>query len=280
MSQPRPPFPSKRGSCLARLTEGPVPCSSVQLEPGRRTFLFGDVVIQRVARLRLRGYAAIGAELANCTVPVALVMQFARSRGHNGSSPSVVIMCKSLYPNTLNSRPPRRHFTCFFKYIMKSMRTLAGLWIDHREAVIVIVSPKGHETKRITSQVEKQLRRSGRSPSHGAFEAQMVPADDSRERDYTGHLANYYDEVISCLRPAQAIMVFGPGEAKGELRKRIERNRLDLRITGSETSDKMTERQILQKVRRHYSPVGAARPLGRGGRWSVKHDRSPIPTYV
>ena len=143
------------------------------------------------------------------------------------------------------------------------MKTLVGLWIDHREAVIVLVSEKGQETRRIKSGIEKQLRRSGRSPSQAPFEAQMVPADDSREREYTGHLAKYYDEVMSCLRPAQAIMVFGPGEAKGELRKRIERNKLDLRITSFETSDKMTERQIAQTVRQHYLPPKAAPPPGR-----------------
>jgi hypothetical protein len=144
------------------------------------------------------------------------------------------------------------------------MKTVAGLWIDHREAVIVILSDKGQETKRIESGVEKQLRRSGRSPSEARFEPQMVPADDSREREYTGELADYYDEVISCLRPAEEIMVFGPGEAKGELRKRIERNKLDLRITSFEASDKMTEPQIAAKVRRHYSPKDAVLLLGKG----------------
>ena len=74
------------------------------------------------------------------------------------------------------------------------MKTLAGLWIDHREAVIVILSDKGQETRRVRSHVEKQLRRSGRSPAQASFEAQMMPADDSREREYSGHLANYYDE--------------------------------------------------------------------------------------
>ena len=141
------------------------------------------------------------------------------------------------------------------------MKHVAGLWIDHREAVIVILSDKGQETRRIKSHVEKQLRRSGRSPSRASFEAQMMPADDSRE--HSGHLANYYDEVISCLLPAKAILLFGPGEAKGELRKRIERNKLDVRIARFETSDKMTERQIAQKVRRHYLPSGATLPPGR-----------------
>ena len=154
------------------------------------------------------------------------------------------------------------------------MQKSAGLWIDHREAVIVLVSDKGQETKRVRSRVEKQLRRSDRSPSPAPFEAQMVPADDSRERERSGHLANYYDEVISCLRPAKAILLFGPGEAKRELRKRLERNKLDVRITRFETSDKMTERQILQKVRRHYLPSGATLPLGRRGKRPLRTLRS------
>jgi hypothetical protein len=51
------------------------------------------------------------------------------------------------------------------------MKTLAGLWVDHREAVIVILSDKGRETRRIKSEVEKQLRRPGRSPTWAPFEA-------------------------------------------------------------------------------------------------------------
>jgi hypothetical protein len=146
----------------------------------------------------------------------------------------------------------------------KLVKTLAGLWIDHREAVIVILSDHGQKTSRIKSLVEKQLRRSGRSPARAPFESRMVPADDSREREYQGHLASYYDEVLACLRPAEAIQIFGPGEAKSELRKRMERNKLDLRIAGFETSDKLTERQVLQKVRRHYLALtSAASPGGR-----------------
>jgi len=61
---------------------------------------------------------------------------------------------------------------------------------------------------------------------------------------------------------AEAILLFGPGEAKGEIKKRIERNKLDLRITRFETMDKMTERQISQKGRGHYLPSGVTRPPG------------------
>ncbi len=41
------------------------------------------------------------------------------------------------------------------------MRTRTGLRIDHKKAVIVAVSDEREEIKLITSEVEKQLRRSG-----------------------------------------------------------------------------------------------------------------------
>jgi len=60
------------------------------------------------------------------------------------------------------------------------MKTQAGMWIDHREANIVFLSQDGEETKQISSNVEKQLRRSGASASDEPFEARRVPASDRR----------------------------------------------------------------------------------------------------
>ena len=129
------------------------------------------------------------------------------------------------------------------------MKTRVGLWIDHRKAIVVALTEKGEETKRIESTAEKQLRRSGRSPSNESFEPQLVPADDTRERDYMGHLANYYNEVIACIGDAETILIFGPGEAKDELQKRIEKDKIGARIVAIETADKMTEPQIVAKVK-------------------------------
>jgi hypothetical protein len=47
-------------------------------------------------------------------------------------------------------------------------------------------------------------------------------------------------------------LIFGPGEAKGELKKRLESKGLGGRIVGVETTDKMTERQIAAKVRAYF----------------------------
>jgi hypothetical protein len=132
------------------------------------------------------------------------------------------------------------------------MRTKVGLWIDHRKANIVALTDKGEEISLIISKVEKQLRRSGDSPLKGPYEQQQVPASDSRQKSFTGHLNIYYDAVIACIRDAESILIFGPGEAKGELKKRLKKNNLGGRIVGVETVDKMTDRQIAAKVRQCF----------------------------
>ena len=132
------------------------------------------------------------------------------------------------------------------------MKTTVGLWIDHRKAVIVAVTDEGEEMGLTISKVEKQLRRSGDSPLKGRYESLQVPADDSRERKLTGQLNIYYDAVIASIRDADSILLFGPGEAKGELQERIEKSKLRGRIEAVETVDKMTDRQIAARARQFF----------------------------
>ena len=133
------------------------------------------------------------------------------------------------------------------------MKKEAGLWIDHRKAVIVIVTDKGEETKEITSNIEKHVRFSGGSHSVSDDGRQQATAEDQRDRKYANHLNRYYDEVVTCIHDAETVQIFGPGEAKGELKKHLEKSGLGPRIEGVETADKMTDRQIAAKVRQHFA---------------------------
>lgn len=128
------------------------------------------------------------------------------------------------------------------------MKTRVGLWIDHKKAVIVFVAGEDTETKLISSNEEKHHRQSG----------VQMPADDIRQRELTEHLNIYYEEVISCLRDAESILILGPGEAKGELKKRLEMENLGGRIVGIETVDKMTDHQIVAQVRERFLNQSAA----------------------
>ena len=126
------------------------------------------------------------------------------------------------------------------------MKKQAGLWIDHRKAVIVIVSEAGEEIKEITSNMEKHIRfTNGTGSEEGSSE-------DVRDRQFGNHLNKFYDDVIAVVRDAESIQIFGPGEAKGELEKRLVHEGLKSRILAIETMDKMTDHQISAKVREHF----------------------------
>ena len=132
------------------------------------------------------------------------------------------------------------------------MKATAGVWIDHRKAVIAIVSSAGEKTLEIESNVEKQPGRLAGIRSTTPYEAQQVPADDCREREFTGELHRYYAAVIAAIRDAESILIFGPGEAKGELKKRLKDAKLGTHVIAVETADKMTDRQIAAKVREYF----------------------------
>jgi hypothetical protein len=110
----------------------------------------------------------------------------------------------------------------------------------------------------VLSKVEKHPERSGDSPMKGAYEARQVPADDRRQRALTGELNIYYDAVIAALRNYGQLLVFGPGEAKGELHARLLKRKLGARVAAVETEGRMTDHQIAAKVRAHFG-VAAAR---------------------
>lgn len=126
------------------------------------------------------------------------------------------------------------------------MKTEIGLWIDHREAIVVIIKDGEEEIKKIRSNMEKHVRFSSSASEKSAGE-------DVRDRKFGNHLNSFYDEVIAYIRDADSIQIFGPGEAKGELEKRIEHEGLKAHILATETVDKMTERQVSAKVREHFS---------------------------
>ena len=133
----------------------------------------------------------------------------------------------------------------------------AGVWIDHRNAVIVALSEGAEHTTRIASNVEKHLERGGDRPMKGRYEPLQVPADDSRQRALAGELNVYYDAVIAALRDYDRLLILGPGEAKGELHKRLEQAKLHTKVDAVQTADQMTDPQIAAMVRTHF---GASAP--------------------
>ena len=131
------------------------------------------------------------------------------------------------------------------------MKPQAGVWIDHRKALIVSVAADGQHTSLVVSNVEKHPQRAADAVK-GSYEPLQVPADDKRQRALTKHLNTYYDMVIAAVRDARSIYLCGPGESKLELKKRMARHASGAHIAGVDSAGKMTDRQFIARVRGYF----------------------------
>ena len=128
------------------------------------------------------------------------------------------------------------------------MKKKIGLWIDHREAVIVVLTDNGEQITRIKSDAEKQIRFPGGSRKDGYQKTEAV-----QDKRLEQQLGKYYAGIIAHIRDAELIQIFGPGEAKNELAKHLEKDGFKERIVGVETMDNMTDHQIAARVREYFS---------------------------
>jgi hypothetical protein len=124
------------------------------------------------------------------------------------------------------------------------MNHKVGIWIDHKKAVVVSALASGITAKTLESEV-------------GPHSPLFRPAGRRRREEIRGpprqHLDRYYDEVITQLGQTEALLIFGPGEAKLQLQERLSRSKaLSDRIVEIETTDKLTDPQIIAKVKEHY----------------------------
>lgn len=101
------------------------------------------------------------------------------------------------------------------------------LWTSHKQAIIVS----------ITDGVEKILH--VESKGKGRVE----------EKSWQ-HQSEYYRRVVQAIQDAQEIFIFGPAQAKMELKSEILKSEsLSHRVVGTEIADSMTEKQLVERAR-------------------------------
>jgi len=101
------------------------------------------------------------------------------------------------------------------------------LWTSHKQAIIVS----------ITDGVEEILH--VKSKGQGGV-----------EEKWRQHRGEYYRKVIRAIQDAQEIFIFGPAQAKLELKIEILKSEpLAHRVVGTETADTMTENELVALAR-------------------------------
>lgn len=132
------------------------------------------------------------------------------------------------------------------------MAKSAGVWIDHRKAVVVSMIEDHESIETVESDVERQPTNmtGGRGPSSG--NPTRIP-EPEKERNFQQHVKKFYQDVEPRLDGANSIVIFGPGPAKTEFKKHLENNKRfsDVDIQ-TDTADNMSDEDIKRKTREYF----------------------------
>jgi hypothetical protein len=119
------------------------------------------------------------------------------------------------------------------------------MWLDRNKAVIVSIANNIESKRIITSDMEHYVLYSTVVPGDGAPE-------NIRDRRFWDHLDEYYDKIVTHIRDAVEIRIFGPAEAKYELKKRLDGQGLSGHIVSMEEIGKLSDLQIALKIQKYF----------------------------
>jgi stalled ribosome rescue protein Dom34 len=125
------------------------------------------------------------------------------------------------------------------------MNKKVGLWIDYKKAVIVSITNTGEERKRITSNMDHFVHFSSNGPGDGSEK-------DASDPRFLNHLSEYFDKVVAHIGDAKSIQIFGPGEAKYELKKRLKSEGKLENIVSVDEIGSLTDHWIAKRVRERF----------------------------
>ena len=121
----------------------------------------------------------------------------------------------------------------------------AAVWIDHNEAKIFHI-----DDETLDADVIRPRKHLSRHPTQTA------------ERSHPADEQHFFHEVAEAVESAREILVVGPGKAKLEFIKHVQKHdhALEPKIIGVETVDHPTDGQLVAFVRRYFR--AADRMLG------------------
>ena len=133
------------------------------------------------------------------------------------------------------------------------MARKAGVWIDHKQATIVVLSDTGQKVKKIAFDIGQPVHKTGGERSKNTYTRNDFVAEDKLERKVDSDRKDYYGAVLAALRGVSAVLILGPGEAKGELGKMIQAKKVRGLAVSLERVGKLTDRQLAAKVSQHFA---------------------------
>ncbi len=129
-----------------------------------------------------------------------------------------------------------------------------GIWLDCEKAFVISVSEDDYRTEWVHSNVENRVRYDGETKSSSRLGGMFVNPSRKRMERRKHQLREYFASLTPKIRGSEAILLFGPADTAKHLFKEIRQMKgfrdIPVRV---EKADKMTENQMIARVREYYA---------------------------
>lgn len=130
-----------------------------------------------------------------------------------------------------------------------------GIWLDQQNAFITTITGKEDPvTLRVKSDVESRVRFKGEGKAFTRFGNTYMSDEERKQHRQQNQRKKFFKTIISNIRDADYLYLFGPGRAKMGLRNAIEKDK-DVRgqVSLLETMDKMTVEEAAAATSKYFS---------------------------
>ena len=136
------------------------------------------------------------------------------------------------------------------------MKTQTGIWIDSSKAIIVTLNGGKEKITEIDSEIENNVyhnKEGNKGTFSGTHQSDSETKFENRKNEQTDY---FIEAVLSNVKKADELYVFGPSGTKTKLEQKIQhQNIINPNILKAvETSDKMTLNEIVAQVKDFYNP--------------------------
>ena len=129
----------------------------------------------------------------------------------------------------------------------------AGVWIDQKEANIIILDDDHIENKTILSEIETRERVEGETKVFGRFGDQYLNNEKGKKNKIEELTKIYLKNVFNSVKNADSILIFGPAQTKIKLENFIQKDpKLSVKLNDVQTAEQMTNNQKVAFVKKYF----------------------------
>jgi len=133
------------------------------------------------------------------------------------------------------------------------LKPYLGVWVDHREVYLIWADEDGRtELRHADAHYPEKAKKSYQATSGGGAFGGVAPHATLAEKQKR-EARRFYERVFKAIRNAENVYIFGPGQARKELLRRLQEHKdFNGRVRGVEGAERMSEAQMAARVRRFF----------------------------